>query len=347
MPHEARWWQAEEGCIRCELCPRGCLLREGQRGLCGVRAVREGTLRSLVYGATTPPQADPVEKKPLFHFLPGARLLSFGTLGCNLDCAFCQNWPMSHPRGNPGLIPATPEGLVAAAREANCAGVAFTYNEPTVFAEFALDVAQACREAGLRTVAVTSGYISGRAREAFFRGMDAANVDLKAFTEQFYRRVCGGSLRPVLETLEYLARETKVWLELSTLLIPGANDGPDEVSQLAAYVARALGQECPLHLTGFHPDFRMQDRPATPLEALRRSREIARAEGLHHVYTGNLRDPEGGTTYCPSCGRPVVERDGYVVTTNRLVRGRCPECRGKVAGVWHPEGAPRLSPPHR
>ncbi len=279
---------------------------------------------------------DPIEKKPLYHFLPGTEVLSFGSLGCNLSCTFCQNWSLSRADDLSRLEASTPEAIVRTALAHRCAGVAFTYNEPVVSAEYCLEVAQACHEAGLKTMAVTAGYISGAAREAFFQGMDAANVDLKGFSEAFYHHYCGARLAPVMETLEYLARETRVWLELTTLLIPGANDTHAELEAFTAWVANNLGQEVPLHFSAFHPAHHLLDRPATPLESLQQARGIARQNGLHFVYLGNVRGPEGSTTFCPGCGAVVLARDGYRVTARNLAGGACAACGRVVPGRFAP-----------
>ncbi|MFA6110428.1 MAG: AmmeMemoRadiSam system radical SAM enzyme [Candidatus Latescibacterota bacterium] len=348
-PAPARYWhRLADGRVRCDLCPRHCALRPGQRGLCFVRAADEQGLVLTTYGRSSGFCVDPIEKKPLNHFLPGSAVLSFGTAGCNLTCKFCQNWHVTRSRQTDTLAEeATPEQIAQAARRLGCRSVAFTYNDPVIFLEYAVDVAAACRAAGIRTVAVTAGQICAEPRQEFFAAMDAANVDLKGFTDRFYRRLCGGALAPVLETLEYLRRETEVWLELTTLLIPGENDGDDELHALSAWVAERLGPDVPLHFTAFHPDWHLRDRPPTPPETLARARRIARSHGLRHVYTGNVHDPEGGSTWCHGCGRRVIDRDWYVLGDYGLDdQGRCTHC-GTVcagrfdgpAGTW---GARRL-----
>jgi len=331
----ARWWRQDpEGRVICELCPRTCTLAEGRAGFCGVRWNEEGRLRTAVGGGTSGLCVDPIEKKPLYHFLPGTAVLSFGTQGCNLGCTFCQNWGLSRAEDASRMEPARPEDLVRAALAHHCSGVAFTYNEPIVSAEYCLEVAEACRESGLKTIAVTAGYICGQAREAFFRGMDAANIDLKGFTEAFYRDFCGARLAPVLDTLEYVVRETQVWTELTTLLIPGANDSEAELDALAAWVSDHLGPEVPLHFSAFHPDYRLVDRPATPFPTLQRARALARGNGLRHVYLGNVRDPEGGTTYCPGCGEALITREGFRLGSYRLQGSACGRCGRILAGVF-------------
>lgn len=330
----ARWWRtAPEGHVRCELCPHHCLLGEGEGGPCGVRHAHDGALWTSAWGGTSGLAVDPIEKKPLYHWFPGSRVLSFGTGGCNLACAFCQNWSLSRHPERP-LQPATPEDIADQALAHGCRSVAFTYNEPVVGAEWCLEVARTCRARGLRTVAVTNGYIQGPAREAFFAGMDAVNVDLKAFTDGFYRRLCGARLAPVLETVEYLARHTDVWLELTTLIIPGENDADDELAGMAAWVRDHAGPDVPLHLSAFHPDFRLLDHPPTDLATLRRARDISREAGLRFVYTGNVHDPAGGVTPCPGCGTPAVRREGIHLLDIGVDPGGCRRCGAPIPGLW-------------
>ncbi|MEZ4393782.1 MAG: AmmeMemoRadiSam system radical SAM enzyme [Polyangiales bacterium] len=334
-PHAARWWHTrDDGRVQCDLCPRDCALQEGQRGKCFVR-MREGDAMVLTtWGRSSGFCVDPIEKKPLHHFYPGSAVLSFGTAGCNLACKFCQNWDISASRDMDRLMDqATPDAIASAAEARGCKGVAFTYNDPVIFAEYAMDVADACRGRGIKTVAVTAGYIHPEARAAFFSKIDAANVDLKGFTEAFYWKLTGAHLEPVLDTLRYLARETDVWTELTTLLIPGHNDGDDELRRMSAWIASELGPDVPLHFTAFHPDHKLDDVPATPPSALTRARRIAREEGLRYVYTGNVRDLEGGATSCPACGAEVIARDGYRITGYALGDdGRCAACGAAVAG---------------
>jgi pyruvate formate lyase activating enzyme len=315
-------------------------MHDGQRGLCFVRGAECGEVRLYTYGRSSGFCIDPIEKKPLHHFLPGTPVLSFGTAGCNLACKFCQNWDMSKSREMDTLADAaTPEALAEAARDSGCASVAYTYNDPTIFLEYAVDVAAACRERGVRNVAVTAGYVSPSAREELFAAMDAANVDLKGFTESFYRKVCGAELGAVLETLEYLRHETRVWLEITTLLIPGENDSDAEIDALAHWVAERLGADVPLHFSAFHPDWKMRDRPPTPPATLRRARAIGRANGLRYVYTGNVRDPEGASTWCAGCGERVIGRDAYEIDAWLLDgAGACLACGTPVPGVF--AGAP-------
>jgi pyruvate formate lyase activating enzyme len=335
------WHRLEDGRVQCDLCPRYCKLRPGQRGLCFVRARGGGDEDGVLlttYGRSSGFCIDPIEKKPLNHFLPGTPVLSFGTAGCNLACAFCQNWDISKSREVDTLADrARPETIARAARELGCRSVAFTYNDPVIFMEYAVDVAVACREAGVRTVAVTAGSICAEPRAELFRHVDAANVDLKSFDEGFYRKICAAELGPVLETLVYLAGETDVWLEVTTLLIPGENDSEPELDALSAWVVERLGPDVPLHFSAFHPDFRMRDRPATPVETLRRAREIARANGVRHAYTGNVHDPAGDTTFCHACAAPLIRRDWYELREWRLdPTGACPSCGTRCAGRFEP-----------
>jgi len=330
------WHRLDDGRLQCDVCPRECRLNEGQRGLCFVRARQDDEVVLTTFGRSSGYCVDPIEKKPLNHFLPGTPVLSFGTAGCNLACKFCQNWDISKSREIDTLADeAPPERIAQAARELNCRSVAYTYNDPVIFLEYAIATAEACRELDLKSVAVTAGYISETAREEFFRHMDAANVDLKAFTEKFYHSLCSGHLQPVLDTLVYLKRETNVWFEITTLLIPGANDSEAELHEASRWVAENLGPDVPWHFSAFHPDWKMTDRPPTPPPTLTRAREIARSYGLRYVYTGNVHDEEGGTTYCHGCGKRVIGRDWYVLTAWNLTDdGRCRSCGTPCAGVF-------------
>jgi pyruvate formate lyase activating enzyme len=333
--HDGRWWRMlDDGRMQCDLCPRECRLHDGQRGLCFVRKRDGGRMLLTTYGRSSGFCVDPVEKKPLNHFLPGSSILSFGTAGCNLACKFCQNWDISKSREMDTLMDAaTPEGIAATALGLGCASVAFTYNDPVIFAEYAIDVADACRQRGVRTVAVTAGYVSPEPRRELFAGMDAANVDLKGFTDEFYVKVTGAKLQPVLDTLVYLRHETSVWLEITTLLIPGRNDSDAEIDAMTRWIAAELGHDVPLHFTAFHPDWKMTDVPATPASTLRRARAIALRNGLAHVYTGNVRDPDGGITRCTDCGHELIARDGYRILRYALADdGRCPACGTRLAG---------------
>jgi pyruvate formate lyase activating enzyme len=301
-----------------------------------VRACEKGEVVLTTWGRSSGYCVDPIEKKPLNHFLPGTPVLSFGTAGCNLSCRFCQNWDISKSRELDTLgDEAPPERIASAARALGCRSVAYTYNDPVIFLEYAIDTARACRAQGIHSVAVTAGYIEPAPRREFFAEMDAANVDLKGFSESFYHRLCSARLRPVLDTLVYLKHETRVWLEITTLLIPGENDSPEELGALSRWVLENLGPEVPLHFTAFHPDYRMLDTVATPPATLRRAREIARETGIHHVYTGNVRDPEGQSTWCAGCGTLLIERDGYVLGAWNLdPEGRCRACGARCPGVF-------------
>lgn len=338
--YPARWWSIlPDGRLECRACPRFCKLNAGQRGFCFVRQNLDGQMVLTTYGRSSGFCIDPVEKKPLNHFFPGTSALSFGTAGCNLGCRFCQNWDISKAREMDRLgDQASPETIAAVAVRHGCHSVAFTYNDPVIFAEYAMDVADACHRAGIASIAVTAGYMTEDSRLPFYQHMDAANVDLKAFTEEFYHRNCYGSLKPVLDTLEYLHHETKVWLEVTTLLIPGENDSEAELARAADWFASRLGPDVPWHFTAFHPDYKMLDKPRTPPATLTRARTIARQRGLHYVYTGNIYDPEGNSTWCPACGSCVIQRDGYEITGWQLKQNRCARCGCPIAGHFseHP-----------
>jgi pyruvate formate lyase activating enzyme len=329
------WHRLADGRIQCDVCPRFCSLREGQRGLCFVRGSRDGGIVLLTYGRSSGFCVDPIEKKPLSHFLPGTATLSFGTEGCNLSCRFCQNWDISKSREVSRLADrASPEKIARVAADLGCASVAFTYNDPTIFLEYASDVADACHEAGIRAVAVTAGYICEKPRSDFYRHIDAANVDLKAFDEKFYREITGAHLQPVLDTLVYLKRKTSVWVEITNLVIPGYNDSEKEIRAMTEWIVAELGPDVPVHFTGFHPDWKMLDVPPTPAATLARAREIARKSGVRYAYTGNVPHAEGSTTFCHGCGAVLIERDGYELTRWNLVRGRCASCGRLCAGVF-------------
>src|SRR6266516_4090133 len=331
------WHKLEDGRIQCDLCPRYCRLHDGQRGLCYVRARHDDSMVLTTYGRSSGFCIDPIEKKPLNHFLPGTPVLSFGTAGCNLTCKFCQNWDISKSRDLDRIQDvATPEAIADAALRSDCRSVAFTYNDPVIFLEYAIDVAQACRERGIKTVAVSAGYIATEPRVEFFRHMDAANIDLKGFTERFYKELCSGKLASVLETLEYLKHETKVWFEITTLLIPGENDSPAEIEAESDWLMEHLGPDVPLHFTAFHPDWKMMDRPQTPAATLTRARAIAVKNGLRYVYTGNVHDPDGGTTTCHQCGAKLIVRDWYRILRWQLTDdGKCRRCGARCPGVFH------------
>ncbi len=330
------WHTLDDGRVQCDLCPRYCKLHEGQRGLCFVRACQDDAIVLTTYGRSSGFCVDPVEKKPLNHFLPGTPILSFGTAGCNLTCKFCQNYDISKSREVDTLCDqATGEMIAEAAIETGCRSVAFTYNDPVIFLEYAVDVAEACHARGVRTVAVTAGYICAEPRVEFFRHMDAANIDLKCFTEEFYQRLCSGHLQPVLDTLVYLKHETDVWFEITTLLIPGENDSDAELEAMTRWVVDKLGRDVPMHFSAFHPDWKMMDPPPTPPATLTRARAIALENGVRYAYTGNVHDPEGDSTYCHGCGRRVIGRDWYEVNDWSLTGdGRCTHCGAPCAGVF-------------
>ncbi len=334
--------------MQCDVCPRACKLRDGQKGVCFVRAREGDGVVLTTYGRSSGFCVDPVEKKPLNHFLPGSPILSFGTAGCNLACRFCQNWDISKSKEVDTLADeASPEAIAQAAADLGCRSVAFTYNDPTIFLEYAIDVANACHDLGLATVAVTAGYICPEPRADFYRHLDAANVDLKGFTEDLYRHICGAELGAVLDTLEYLKHETDVWFELTTLLIPGLNDSDAELDEMTSWVVEHLGVDVPMHFSAFHPDYRMLDRPPTPPETLTRARAIAMGNGLRYAYTGNVHDDDGQSTYCPGCNHRVIERDWYTIGDYQVDdTGQCRSCGLQIpgrfdgpAGEW---GATRL-----
>jgi pyruvate formate lyase activating enzyme len=333
--HPARWWHMlDDGRIQCDLCPRDCRLHEGQRGACFVRARSGDAMVLTTYGRSSGFCLDPIEKKPLNHFYPGTSVLSFGTAGCNLACKFCQNWDLTKSRDMDRMMDeASPETVARAARETGARSVAFTYNDPVIFAEYAMDVADACRAAGIATVAVTAGYMHAEPRREFYARMDAANVDLKGFTDEFYVKLTGSRLAPVLDTLAWIRHEGRTWLEITTLLIPGRNDSTAEIEAQCRWITRELGPDVPLHFTAFHPDFKMGDVEATPPATLDRARDIALGEGLRYVYTGNVHDREGGTTSCPQCGSALIVRDWHRIEEYRLSpEGRCPDCGTAIAG---------------
>ncbi len=335
--YPGRYWHAlDDGRIQCDLCPRECRLSDGQRGLCFVRARKDDGIVLTTYGRSSGFCIDPIEKKPLNHFLPGTPVLSFGTAGCNLTCKFCQNWDISKARDFDKLAnQASPEAIARAAWRHGCRSVAFTYNDPVIFLEYAVDAAKACREAGIKSVAVSAGYISPEPRAEFYEHIDAVNIDLKAFTEEFYMGLCSGHLDTVLDTLEYLVHETAVWVEITTLLIPGHNDSEHELTELSDWIAENLGPDVPLHFSAFHPDWKMTDVPNTPPETLRRARSIALDRGLRYVYLGNIHDYDGSSTYCHGCGGVLIGRDWYELSTWNLAEdGRCADCGTPCAGVF-------------
>lgn len=333
------WHQLADGRIQCDLCPRECKLKNGQAGLCFVRACEDDQIVLTTYGRSSGFCIDPIEKKPLNHFYPGTPVLSFGTAGCNLACKFCQNWDISKSRQMDTLADAaSPEALARAAKKTGCRSIAFTYNDPVIFHEYAIDVAAACHESDIKTVAVSAGYVSTEPRVEFYKHIDAVNIDLKAFTEAFYHRITGSHLEAVLETLVYLKHETNVWIEITNLVIPGENDSEKEINQMTEWIYTELGPDVPLHFSAFHPDWKMRDKPRTPIESLHKARSIAILNGLNYVYTGNVHDQAGDTTFCHYCGEELIIRDWYEIKTwNMQELGRCPKCDSTCAGVFDKE----------
>ncbi len=333
--HPAKYWhRLDDGRVQCDLCPRECRLHDGQRGACFVRGMAAGGMVLTTYGRSSGFCVDPVEKKPLNHFHPGTLVLSFGTTGCNLACKFCQNWDITKSRDMTRLMDhASPCHIAQAARMHGCQSVAFTYNDPVVFFEYALDTADACHQLDILTVAVTAGYIQAHPRREFYAKMDAANIDLKGFSDGFYTKLTGAHLQPVLDTLIYVHHHTACWLEITTLLIPGFNDSTAEIKALSTWVANELGPDVPLHFTAFHPAWKMSQVPPTPAATLTQARRIARDVGLHYVYTGNVHDVNGGTTHCPRCQHSVIARNGYDICHYDLTdHGHCPLCATPIAG---------------
>lgn len=328
------WHRLDDGHVQCDVCPRACKLHNGQQGLCFVRACEDDKIVLTTYGRSSGFCIDPIEKKPLNHFLPGTPVFSFGTAGCNLACKFCQNWDMSKSREMDTLADrASPEKIARVAKEQGCRSVAYTYNDPVIFLEYAIDVAKACHEVGLKSVAVSAGYICEEPRKEFFQHMDAANIDLKAFTEKFYWKLTGGHLQPILDTLQYIKHETDVWLELTTLLIPGENDTSEELNQMTRWVVENLGPDVPMHFSAFHPEWKMMDTPSTKPATLTRARQIALDNGVRYAFTGNVHDEGGESTYCHQCGKKLIGRDWYVLTEWNLDKdGCCPDCNTECAG---------------
>ncbi len=333
------WHMLEDGRVQCDVCPRACKLKEGQRGFCFVRANHGGKVVLTTYGRSSGFCIDPIEKKPLNHFLPGTPVLSFGTAGCNLGCKFCQNWDISKSREIDTLADAaSPAKIARVAQQLGCRSVAFTYNDPTVFMEYAIDVAKACRAVDINTVAVSAGYICPEPRRELYAHMDAANIDLKAFSESFYHKLCFAEIENVKDTLIYLKNETKVWIEVTTLLIPGENDSDQELDAMSDWMMEQLGPETPWHFSAFHPDYKMMDHPPTPAETLLRAREIALNKGMHFVYVGNVHREAADSTYCPHCGKRLIGRDWYKLTSWELsANNQCPDCGTAIPGVFEPQ----------
>lgn len=340
LSHPTEYWhKLADGRVQCDVCPRFCRLKEGQRGFCFVRANQNNQIVLTTYGRSSGFCIDPIEKKPLNHFLPGTPVLSFGTAGCNLGCKFCQNWDISKSRDFDKLQEeASPELIAKAAQESNCKSVAFTYNDPVIFMEYAIDTAIACHEKGIKTVAVTAGEMCPEPRAEFYQYIDAANVDLKGFTERFYKQICFGELQPVLDTLKYLKDETETWFEITTLLIPGENDSEKEIEEETQWIMENLGPDVPLHFTAYHPDYKFTSSPPTPIEALTRSRNIAIKNGIRYCYTGNVHDPEGSSTYCHACKKILIGRNWYELSEwNLTPSGSCKFCGAHCAGIFEAE----------
>lgn len=343
------WRKLADGRVECEMCPRYCKLAQGQRGLCFVRANQDGAIVLTTWGRSSGFAIDPIEKKPLSHFLPGTPVLSFGTAGCNLACKFCQNWDISKSRRMDRLMDlASPEMIASAAKRLGCRSVAYTYNDPVIFHEYAVDVAQACKEKNIASVAVTAGYVCAEPRVEFYRDMDAVNIDLKAFSERFYRHITGSKLGLVLETLEYIGQQTDVWLEITTLLIPDENDSSSELDKMTQWIFDNLGPEVPLHFSAFHPDWKMRDKNQTPMETLLRARKIALDNGIHYVYVGNVHNKQADSTYCSQCGELLIGRDWYRLSEWNLDRdGSCQFCGTRCAGIFESQpgiwGAKRVA----
>jgi pyruvate formate lyase activating enzyme len=334
---EALWWEkTDNDKILCTLCPRYCRIGEGQPGFCYIRQNHGGKLYSLGYGHPTGFAIDPIEKKPMSHFLPGTSILSFGTAGCNLGCKFCQNWSISKSKlDEMNSLTATPEDVIALAKKHSVPSIAYTYNDPTIFGEYVIDISRIGREEGLKSVMVTAGYIDKNARKDVYKYIDAANVDLKGFTERFYHKLTISHLDDVLDTLQWLKHETDIWFEITTLLIPGENDSPDEIKQECDWILRNLGDSVPLHFTAFHPDFKMLDKERTPEDTLTMARNIATDEGIKFCYVGNVHNVEGQTTYCPHCIAKLIKRDWHSVRSYNLINGKCPECGTKIPGIFN------------
>lgn len=332
----AKWWETlPNGKILCTLCPRYCTIGNGQKGFCYIRENIDNILYSTGYGRPTGFAIDPIEKKPLSHFLPGTNVLSFGTAGCNLGCKFCQNWTMSKSKiDDINSLESTPDQVVKLAKRHGTPSIAYTYNDPTIFGEYVIDISKLAREENIKNVMVTAGYIDKEARKEVYKYIDAANVDLKAFTETFYHNLTFSHLNDVLETLLWLNNETEIWIEITTLLIPGENDSEDEIRKLASWIVKNLNENIPLHFTAFHPDFKMKDKPRTPTSTLNSARIIAIEEGIKHCYIGNVHSIEGQTTYCPNCKEPVIIRDWHSVLDIRMNGNICMNCKSEIAGIF-------------
>lgn len=333
----AKWWKPTDGDkILCTLCPRYCKIGDGQPGFCFIRQNHDGKLYTIGYGRPTGFAIDPIEKKPLNHFLPGTEILSFGTAGCNLGCKFCQNWSMSKAKlDDLNSLTATPEEVVKLAKEYNTPSIAFTYNDPTIFGEYVIDISKIASEENVKSVMVTAGYIDKEARKDVYKYIDAANVDLKAFTDRFYHKLTISHLDDVLDTLIWLKNETDVWIEITTLLIPDENDSSEEIKKECDWILNNLGDSVPIHFTAFHPDFKMIDRDRTPERTLTRARKIALSSGIKYCYVGNIHHAEGQTTYCPNCKEKLIKRNWHSVISNSLIRNKCKKCSEVIEGIFN------------
>ncbi len=327
----------DDGKVKCNLCAHRCVIKPGRRGLCNVRENQAGVLNTLVYGRVIASHIDPIEKKPLFHFLPGSRSYSIATVGCNLRCRFCQNADIAQlPTNRPGVIigdTCTPEEIVDAAESAGCQSISYTYTEPTVFFEFAHDTAKIAHARGIRNVFVTNGYMTAEALNMIQPYLDGANVDLKAFTQSYYKDLCGAKLKPVQETLKFMIA-LGIFVEVTTLIVPGLNDDRHELESLAQFIKNDLGPETPWHISRFHPTYELTDRSSTPVKTLEMAREIGLKTGLKYVYTGNVPGDSGESTFCYDCGQMVIERWGFQVRKLRMENGRCTQCDTAIDGVW-------------
>jgi len=336
MTHLAQWWQPQNnGRVLCTLCPRHCKIGEGQAGFCYIRKNIDGELFSLGYGRPTAVAVDPIEKKPLNHFLPGTQILSIGTAGCNLGCKFCQNWSISKAKMDErNADEASPVDIIEAAESKRIPSIAFTYNDPIIFGEYVIDTSRLAREHNIRSVMVTNGYIGKEARPEVFQYIDAANVDLKAFSEKFYRELTFAHIQPVLDTLIWLKQETDIWLELTTLLIPGKNDTDEEIKSMCDWILNNLGDSVPLHFSAFHPAFRMKDIPATPVQTVLHARELALSAGLKYCYVGNVHQPEAQSTFCHNCQKTLIERNWHQIHFLKIQNGKCLNCGQEIEGHW-------------
>jgi pyruvate formate lyase activating enzyme len=334
---EARFCdRIEDNKVKCYLCAHGCVIDPKKRGLCMVRENRDGTLYSLVYGKVISQSVDPIEKKPLFHFLPGSTSFSIATVGCNFQCEHCQNFEISQlsrheKREIPGR-PATPAQIVAAARDSGSASISYTYTEPTIFGEFAYDTAVLARPEGIRNVFVSNGFMSEKSATIMAEVLDADNIDLKSFSDSFYRKICKARLQPVLDTIARM-KESGVWLEVTTLIIPGLNDSDQELRDIAGFL-KEVSEEIPWHVSAFYPTYKMLNRPRTPARTLRRARQIGLEAGLRYVYTGNIPGEDGEKTFCHACGALMIDRFGYTIRHNHLKNGTCGQCGAVIDGVW-------------